>query len=106
MTYLQTSHAAGTYFDPRTKVSIASPLLRPSPNGRRVGIRADTFEAFLGFTHVPPSLPNWFRSTHLTSASPGWRSRALAAWPEGVGAAGPKTGRLRRSSSFETTPRP
>src|SRR5262249_53167471 len=28
------------------------PLTRPSPNGRRVGIRIVTFEACLGFTHV------------------------------------------------------
>src|SRR3979411_2360389 len=33
-------------------VSIASPLTRPSPNGRRVGIRIVTFEACSGFTHV------------------------------------------------------
>ena len=33
-------------------VSIASPLMQPSPNGRRVGIRIVTFEAFSGFTHV------------------------------------------------------
>ena len=33
-------------------VSIASPLMRPSPNGRRVGIRIVTFEACSGFTHV------------------------------------------------------
>jgi ABC-type molybdate transport system substrate-binding protein len=34
------------------RVSIASPLTRPSPNGRRVGIRIVTFEACSGFTHV------------------------------------------------------
>jgi hypothetical protein len=34
------------------RVSIASPLARPSPNGRRVGIRIVTFEACSGFTHV------------------------------------------------------
>ncbi|MEM9156104.1 MAG: hypothetical protein AAGB13_13900 [Cyanobacteria bacterium P01_F01_bin.33] len=33
-------------------MSIASPLTRPSPNGRRVGIRIDTFEACSGFTRV------------------------------------------------------
>src|SRR5262249_20448564 len=33
-------------------MSIASPLVRPSPNGRRVGIRIVTFEACSGFTHV------------------------------------------------------
>src|SRR6476659_4683326 len=33
-------------------MSIASPLTRPSPNGRRVGIRIVTFEACSGFTHV------------------------------------------------------
>jgi len=32
--------------------SIASPLTRPSPNGRRVGIRIVTFEACSGFTRV------------------------------------------------------
>ncbi len=36
----------------RVLVSIASPLLQPSPNGRRVGIRIVTFEACSGFTHV------------------------------------------------------
>src|ERR1700719_3048566 len=36
----------------RVRVSIASPLIQPSPNGRRVGIRIVTFEACLGFTHV------------------------------------------------------
>ena len=34
------------------RVSIASPLMQPSPNGRRVGIRIVTFEACSGFTHV------------------------------------------------------
>jgi hypothetical protein len=33
-------------------VAIASPPTRPSPNGRRVGIRIVTFEACSGFTHV------------------------------------------------------
>jgi hypothetical protein len=36
----------------RVSVSIASPLVQPSPNGRRVGIRSVTFEACSGFTHV------------------------------------------------------
>ncbi len=36
----------------RVRVSIASPLVQPSPNGRRVGIHIVTFEAFSGFTHV------------------------------------------------------
>src|SRR5262245_57921528 len=36
----------------RVLMSIASPLTRPSPNGRRVGIRIVTFEACPGFTHV------------------------------------------------------
>src|SRR5262249_31119352 len=34
------------------RVSIASPLMQPSPYGRRVGIRIVTFEACSGFTHV------------------------------------------------------
>src|SRR6266436_1327303 len=33
-------------------LSIASPLMQPSPNGRRVGIRIVTFEACSGFTRV------------------------------------------------------
>ncbi len=33
-------------------MSITSPLARPSPNGRRVGIRIVTFEACSGFTRV------------------------------------------------------
>src|SRR4051794_25575441 len=33
-------------------MSIAYPLIQPSPNGRRVGIRIVTFEACSGFTHV------------------------------------------------------
>src|SRR5215217_4599309 len=36
----------------RVRVSITSPLMQPSPNGRRVGIRIVTFEACSGFTHV------------------------------------------------------
>src|SRR4029077_4456804 len=36
----------------RVRVSIASPLIQPSPNGRRVGIRIVTFEACSGFPHV------------------------------------------------------
>ena len=36
----------------RVRMSITSPLTRPSPNGRRVGIRIVTFEACSGFTHV------------------------------------------------------
>ena len=36
----------------RVLVSIASPLMQPSPNGRRVGIRIVTFEACSGFTRV------------------------------------------------------
>jgi hypothetical protein len=36
----------------RVHVSIASPLTRPSPFCRRVGIRTSTFEACSGFTHV------------------------------------------------------
>ena len=34
------------------RVSIPSPLMQPSPNGRRVGIRIVTFEACSGFTHI------------------------------------------------------
>ena len=34
------------------RVSIASPLMLPSPFDRRVGIRIVTFEACSGFTHV------------------------------------------------------
>jgi hypothetical protein len=34
------------------RVSIASPLMQPSPNGRRVGIRIVTFGACSGFTRV------------------------------------------------------
>ena len=34
------------------RVSITSPLVRPSPNDRRVGIRIRTFEACSGFTCV------------------------------------------------------
>src|SRR5277367_4159823 len=33
-------------------MSIASPHVQPSPNGRRVGIRIVTFEACSGFTHI------------------------------------------------------
>src|SRR6516164_848664 len=48
----------------RVRVSITSPLVQPSPNGRRVGIRIVTFEACSGFTRVtarriaqPPKVP-------------------------------------------------
>src|SRR4051794_10352085 len=36
----------------RVRLSIASPLTRPSPLCRRVGIRTSTFEACSGFTRV------------------------------------------------------
>jgi hypothetical protein len=36
----------------RVRVSIASPLVQPSPNDRRVGIRIASFEACSGFTRV------------------------------------------------------
>jgi hypothetical protein len=36
----------------RVHMSIASPLMQPSPIGRRIGIRIVTFEACSGFTHV------------------------------------------------------
>src|SRR5262245_10373638 len=36
----------------RLLMSITSPITRPSPNGRRVGIRIVTFEACSGFTRV------------------------------------------------------
>ena len=36
----------------RVRASIASPLMLPSPNGRRVGIRIVTVEACSGFTRV------------------------------------------------------
>src|SRR6202795_4231968 len=36
----------------RVHMSIAYPLIQPSPNGRRGGIRIVTFEAFSGFPHV------------------------------------------------------
>ena len=36
----------------RVRVSIASPLMQPSPVSRRVGIRIVPFEACSGFTHV------------------------------------------------------
>jgi hypothetical protein len=61
------------------RVSIASPLMQPSPNGRRVGIRIVTFEACSGFTHVtahriaqPP------RATFVTTLQP-FRSPGRAA---------------------------
>ena len=38
--------------DEWVRVSIASPLMQPSPYSRRVGIRIVTFEACSGFTHV------------------------------------------------------
>ena len=56
----------------RVLMSIASPLMQPSPNGRRVGIRIVTFEACSGFTHVtarriaqPP------KATFVTRLRPG-----------------------------------
>jgi hypothetical protein len=36
----------------RVHMSITSPLMQSSPNGRRVGIRIVTFEVCSGFTHV------------------------------------------------------
>src|ERR1700726_2524414 len=43
---------ASAKVESRMRVWIASPLIQPSPNGRRVGIRIVTFEACSGFTHV------------------------------------------------------
>ena len=58
-------------------VSIASPLMQPSPNGRRVGIRIVTFEACSGFTHVtarriaqpPTATPAFARAGSLSRGS-------------------------------------
>ena len=56
----------------RVRVSIPSPLMQPSPNGRRVGTRIVTFEACSGFTLVtahriaqPP------KATFVTRLQPG-----------------------------------
>ncbi len=53
-------------------MSMTSPLMQPSPNGRRVGIRIVTFEACSGFTHItvrriaqPP------KATFVTRLQPG-----------------------------------
>ena len=53
-------------------MSIPSPLMQPSPNGRRVGIRIVTFEACSGFTRItarriaqPP------KATFVTRLQPG-----------------------------------
>src|SRR6266508_6635083 len=60
-------------------MSITSPLARPSPNGRRVGIRIVTFEACAGFTRVTArwiaQLP---KATFVTRLQP-WRVPARAA---------------------------
>jgi hypothetical protein len=55
----QSSHDGAGYIDGLRRypggssgVSIASPLMLPSPFDRRVGIRIVTFEACSGFTHV------------------------------------------------------
>src|SRR5262249_24794051 len=65
-------------------MSIASPRMQPSPNGRRVGIRIVTFEACSGFTHVtarriaqPP------KATFVTRLQPGHLpSRAARQLPD------------------------
>ncbi len=56
----------------RVRLSIASPLTRPSPLFRRVGIRNFTFEACSGFTHVTA---RWIaqppKATFVTRLRPG-----------------------------------
>ena len=59
-------------------MSIASPLMRPFPNGRRVGIRIVIFEARSGFTHVSA---RWIaqspKATFVTRFQPCWLPKAL-----------------------------
>ena len=66
-------------------MSIASPLMQPSPIGRRVGIRIVTFEACSGFTHVTArqiAQPPYGDLCHEAPTQPVTRpSRSLATGP-------------------------
>jgi hypothetical protein len=51
-------------------VSIASRITRPSPNGRRVGIRIVTFEDCSGFTRVTARIAQPAKATFVTRLRP------------------------------------
>ena len=68
----------------RVHVSIASPLTRPSPSPRRVGIRIFTFEASSGFTRVTA---RWIaqppKAAFVTRLRPGqWPGQAARQLPD------------------------
>ena len=76
--------AAPTTPADRALLSIASPLIQPSPNGRRVGIRVVTFEACSGFTHIAARrIARSPKATFVTRLQPGQLpSRAARQLPD------------------------
>jgi len=84
----------------RVHVSIASPLTRPSPFCRRVGIRTSTFEACSDFTHVtarriaqPPRAA--FVTRLRSSRSPDQTARQLPEQSTTLWVEPPSTGETR-----------
>src|SRR3954447_26081736 len=97
----------------RVHLSIASPLTRPSPLCRRVGIRTSTFEACSGFTHVtarriarPPKAT--FVTRLRSSRSPDQTARQLpeqstTLWVEPSSTGGPRHRGAPHRSGHEPT---
>jgi hypothetical protein len=96
----------------RVRLSIASPLTRPSPFCRRVGIRTSTFEACSSFTHVtarriaqPPKAAFVTRlrsgwSPNQTARQPPEQSTTLWVDPPSTGETRPR-GALRNSRNMD-----
>jgi hypothetical protein len=89
-------------------VSIASPLVQPSPNGRRVGIRIVTFEACSGFTRVtvhriaqPPKAT--FVTRLQPCRSPGRAARQLPDQSTTLWVDSSSTGDSRRRGALPTS---
>ena len=84
---------------------ISSPLARPSPNGRRVGIRIVTFEACSGFTRVtahriaqPPKAT--FVTRLQPSQLPNQAARQLPDLSTSIRVDPPSTGNPRRRGAL------
>jgi hypothetical protein len=89
----------------RVRLSIASPLTRPSPLCRRVGIRTSTFEACSGFTRVtarriarPPKAT--FVTRLRSSRSPDQTARQLPEQPTTLWVEPPSTGDPRHRGAL------
>src|SRR5271165_2997892 len=92
----------------RVRLSIASPLTRPSPFCRRVGIRTSTFEACSGFTHVtarriaqPPKAA--FVTRLRSSRSPDQTARQLPEQSTTLWVDPPSTGETRPRGALRSS---